>query len=346
MAPLEIAFRFSTSVDNMEALGNGHINDTYLATTAENRFVLQKINSRVFPRPELIMANLEVFNLPVEQAETDGIMLKIPKLIPTVSGQFCTLDDQGEYWRALTYIENSESLETISHLSQAEQVGLALGQFHRITRNLDSTSLYDTLPGFHIAPNYMAQYRQIEQQSTVKKDFYCQSVIAGFGNRVNDLESAKEKGLLTVRTIHGDPKLNNFLFDKDSGRIISVVDLDTVKPGLIHYDIGDCIRSSCLAVNGEFDLTVCSTLLKAYLNEMGAAFTKSDFELLYPAIRLLPFELGLRFYTDYLDGNRYFKVTDIDDNLNRAIGQFRLCENVMAQEAEIRAVISPHFDSN
>ena len=141
--------------------------------------------------------------------------------------------------------------------------------------------------------------------------------------------------------IHGDPKLNNFLFDKRTHKIVSIIDLDTVKPGLVHYDIGDCLRSCCHSTGPvEFDLAICSALLKSYLIEADAFFTECDYQYLYPAIRLIPFELGIRFYTDYLEGNRYFKVTESKQNLHRAVAQFRLCASIVAQESAIKELIS------
>jgi Ser/Thr protein kinase RdoA (MazF antagonist) len=146
--------------------------------------------------------------------------------------------------------------------------------------------------------------------------------------------------LLSLRVIHGDPKLNNFLFDQDSKQIVSIIDLDTVKPGLVHYDLGDCLRSCCHRLqSNEFDLDICAALLRSYLSEAGAFFTDDDYRYLYAAIQLIPFELGLRFYTDYLEGNQYFKVTDPEQNLLRAVDQFRLCESIMAQESALKTLI-------
>jgi Ser/Thr protein kinase RdoA (MazF antagonist) len=340
--PLNVAAQqFSRTVVNIQPLGNGFINDTYLVITDTKPFVLQKINRHVFPQPEQIMANLTVLNQHLNQINDSQIILKIPQLLKTDNGHDFFCDDQGDYWRALSYIANTESLETISNLAQAEQVGYALGQFHRLTHNLDSANLFDTLPGFHITPGYLNDYLTVSGQSKVKKDPYCVDFITRYQSIVNDLEIAKEQGLLSVSVIHGDPKLNNFLFDKTSQRIGSIVDLDTIKPGLIHYDIGDCLRSCCHnTATDTFDLDVCRILLTSYLAEMGELFSASDHQFLYPAIRLIPFELGIRFYTDYLDGNRYFKVTEPEQNLRRATGQFLLCASAMAQEAEIKDIIN------
>lgn len=340
MTPIEIAGRFSSTVKNMEPLGNGHINDTYLVTNAENRFVLQKINRDVFPRPELIMENLGVLNRYVEQVSDRRIDLIIPKLIPSENGEYFFCDPQGDYWRALSFIENTESLETISNVEQVQQVGFGLGQFHRLTRDLESEKLHDTLPGFHICPSYLERYTQVKKTSKIPEAPYCADFISRHQAIVNDLEEAKEKGLLCIRVIHGDPKLNNFLFDKDSQRIVSIIDLDTVKPGLVHYDIGDCIRSCChTEETDEFNLEIFQVLLTSYLKEMGAFFSGDDYRFLYPAIRLIPFELGLRFYTDYLEGNRYFKVAEPEENLHRSKGQFHLCNSIMVQEKKIKDII-------
>ena len=339
--PLNVALQFSRTVANIQTLGNGLINDTYLVTIDTKPFVLQKINKHVFPQPEQVMANLMVLNQHIGQANNTQITLKIPQLLTTETHSHFFRDGLGDYWRALSFIENTESLETVSNLAQAGQVGFALGQFHRLTYTLDSNRLYDTLPGFHITPGYSDHYQQVKSRTEVAEDPYCADFIARYQHIVHDLETAKELGLLSVRVIHGDPKLNNFLFDKTSQRIVSLVDLDTVKPGLIHYDIGDCLRSCCHnTITDEFNLEVCRVLLTSYLGEMGELFSASDYQFLYPAIRLIPFELGIRFYSDYLEGNRYFKVTEPEENLNRATGQFLLCASVMAQEAGIKDLIN------
>ncbi len=337
--PLSVALKFSRTVENIQPLGNGLINDTYLVSTEAKPFVLQRINKRVFPQPGQIMANLMALNQHIDQANDKQRTLKIPQLLTTEAKNAFFCDEQGDFWRALSFIDNTESLETLGNLAQAQQVGFALGQFHRLTHNLDPEKLYDTLPGFHIAPSYLQHYQQVKISIEIPEDIYCAGFIARFQHIANDLEIAKAQGLLSVRVIHGDPKLDNFLFDKTSQHIVSIIDLDTVKPGLIHYDIGDCLRSCCHnTATGEFNLEMCQALLNGYLGEMGALLSKSDHQFLYSAIRLLPFELGLRFYTDYLEGNRYFKVVEPEENLRRAAGQFRLCASVMAQENQIKSM--------
>ena len=340
---LPIARQFAKAITALSPLGNGLINDTFLVATESSHFVLQRINRTVFPAPHQIMDNLIRLNRHLEQKADAEVKLKIPKLLKTTTQQDFYQDEHGDYWRALGFIENTESLEMLTTLSQAQQTGFALGHFHRLVSDLDPLLMHDTLPGFHIAPDYLSRYQQVLTQAPKQlepESLYCAAFIDKFQHLTEGLETAKQQGFLVLRVIHGDPKLNNFLFDKHSKKIVSLIDLDTVKPGLVHYDIGDCLRSCChnLETN-EFDLTICAALLKSYLSEAGAFFSAYDYQYLFAAIQLIPLELGLRFYTDYLEGNRYFKVTDHKQNLRRAAAQFQLCENIMAQEPAIKALI-------
>jgi len=167
------------------------------------------------------------------------------------------------------------------------------------------------------------------------------------------LEDALAAGDLQVRPIHGDPKISNVMIDDFSGKGTAIVDLDTVKPGLIHYDFGDAVRSTCNQAGEEaeeledvfLDLDLLSAFVRGYLREAAPFLTESDHRYLYDAIRLIAFELGLRFYTDYLAGNVYFKVSNDFQNLNRARVQMRLCESIEAREPAIRRILD-HFSSS
>ena len=340
---LPIAHQFSNAVTGINPLGNGLINDTFLVTTESSTFVLQRINRKVFPEPVQIMENLIMLNQHLAQKANTALKLKIPDIFKTTTDQDFYQDEQGGYWRAFSFIANTESLEAVSNISQAQQAGFALGHFHRLVSDLDPLLLHDTLPGFHIAPDYLSHYHQVLTQSPrqfAPESLYCTEFIAKSQHLTDDLETAMQQGLLLLRVIHGDPKLNNFLFDKDSKKIVSIIDLDTVKPGLVHYDIGDCLRSCChILKSNEFDLDICDAILSSYLTEAGAFFSDFDYDYLYAAIQLIPFELGLRFYTDYLEGNPYFKVDEPEQNLQRAADQFQLCESIMAQKSAIKALI-------
>ncbi|NJN45597.1 MAG: aminoglycoside phosphotransferase family protein [Candidatus Competibacteraceae bacterium] len=346
-------FAFDAPVLEVESYGDGLINDTYLVTTESGKAILQRINQRVFPHPALIMENLrtvldhvrahELNSNPVRRA------FRLPTICPSDTGRDYYIDAEGGFWRALSFIDNTRCFNTIADLKQAEEVGFALGRFHALLSDLEPARLHDTLPGFHITPHYLQRFDQIAAQPTTPPDSpelrFCMDFIETQREQTWVLEEAKAKGRLSLRIIHGDPKLNNILFDADHGRACSMIDLDTVKPGLIHYDIGDCLRSCCNTTGEssksavEFDLKIGYAILKRYFDETRYFLTESDYEYLYPAIRLIPFELGLRFVTDYLEGNRYFKVDEPEQNLRRAVIQFQLAASIERQKRVINNLI-------
>jgi len=342
-------FAFGSPVLEVEPYGGGLINDTYLVTTQSGKAILQRINQRVFSRPALIMENLRTVLDHISHHELDGNAnqndFRLPTIYPSHTGQDYYVDTEGGFWRTLSFIDNTHCFDVITDLKQAEEVGFALGRFHALLSDLDPVRLHDTLPGFHITPHYLERFDQIVAQRGMPSDSselrYCSDFIETQRAQAGVLEDAKAQGRLSLRTIHGDPKLNNILFDADHGRASSMVDLDTVKPGLIHYDIGDCLRSCCNK-NGEsstsvveFDLEIGFAILKRYFREARHFLTETDYEYLYPAMRLIPFELGVRFVTDYLEGNRYFKVSEPEQNLQRAVVQFQLAASVEKQKRVI-----------
>ena len=211
--------------------------------------------------------------------------------------------------------------------------------------------LGDTLEGFHIAPRYLLHYDEVLAEaalpgSTEDLDYALRFVDARRG-LARVLEDAKAQGALHLRIIHGDPKANNVMMDDATGRAVSMIDLDTVKPGLVHYDIGDCLRSCCNPAGEEldrpdavrFEPALCRAIFEGYLPLARAFLTETDYEYLYDAARLIAFELGLRFLTDHLEGDIYFKVRRKDHNLARALVQFKLCESIESQETAVRAII-------
>lgn len=337
-------FADGQSVGNINPLGNGLINDTFLINAGDTQFVLQGINSRVFPQPEQVVANLQQLNRHIAEQDPANVQLRIPALLPANDGTAFYRDDDGQIWRALELISPAESREQLSNQAEASQVGFALAHFHRLCDTLSAELLHDTLPGFHITPDYYRHYLGIlDRPLQVPMDAAfreCQGFIDGFQHKIPLLEQAKQHGELQERVIHGDPKLNNFLFEPGSNRIVSLIDLDTVKPGLVHYDIGDCLRSCCHVRDGNrFDLPRCASILNGYLAEAGQFFQPADYAYLYTAILLIPFELGLRFFSDYLQGNLYFKVNNARENLDRALDQFALCANIERQQSELLRLI-------
>jgi Ser/Thr protein kinase RdoA (MazF antagonist) len=358
----DIAARFDLDGDVLDVrpYGHGLINDSFVVTTAAGRrAILQRINRRVFPRPEWIMENLRTLVDHVQRLEpAPGARdLRLPRILVTRDGEDYVIDRDGGFWRALGFIENTRSFETVTNTAQAEEVGFALGRFHALVRDLDPARMHQTLPGFHNAPGYFTGFLRACARPRIvaasRELLYCLAFVEARWDLTRVLETARRDGRLALRVVHGDTKLNNFLFDAASGRAVSLIDLDTVQPGLIHYDIGDCLRS-CANPAGEspaelgavrFDLAIGRALLKSYVAETRHFLTPEDYRRLYDAIRLIPLELGLRFLTDYLEGDRYFKTERPGQNLYRARVQFALVTDIERQEAEIRALVTELRDS-
>ena len=344
-------------------LGSGNVNDTYIAVFrthfSEERVVIQRINSKVFPRPDWIMDNMRVLTQHcheqlLKEADSADRIWQLPRVIPCKNGEDCFVDEAGDTWRALTLIASADSFETVQSAEHAHECGTVLGQFHRLISGIDPERLHDTLPGYHETPGYLAKYDATVQTDSAKE------LIAGseqahslhqFVEARRDLtrvlQNALDAGELQTRLIHGDPKVSNIMIDEDSGKGTAMIDLDTVKPGLIHYDFGDALRSLCNRAGEEtknlfdvaFDLDLCDAFVQGYMTYANEFLSASDRKYLYDSVRLITFELGLRFFQDYLAGNVYFKVRSPEQNLHRAQVQFKLCESIEIRKRQIKQLL-------
>jgi Ser/Thr protein kinase RdoA (MazF antagonist) len=335
----------------VKEFGNGNINDTYIVTldTPENnKFVLQRINTHVFKQPKLIMQNMRAFTEHVHRrAHTEGHAWETPRVMSAKDGRDYFIDEENGFWRSISFIQDSQSFDTIKDLTHAREVGHALGTFQNLISDLPIESLADTLEGFHITPRYLQNYYWVLMKNSTHDSPEVKHGMKFIEDR-REFAHVLENANLPLRPIHGDPKVNNVMIHNTTSKAISIVDLDTVKPGLVHYDIGDCLRSGCNplgedAENWEavhFDPEIGSAILEGYLTEARAFLTEADYEHMFSAIRLIAFELGLRFFTDHLAGDVYFKVKYPGHNLHRALVQFKLTESIEAHEADIRHIIT------
>jgi hypothetical protein len=354
-------FVFQKDTIDIQPLGNGNINDTFLVTQdteGGEKFILQRINTRVFSQPELVIQNMRIVTAHtqsrLQRDPSRDRRWEIPHVLLTQDEQDYYIDPAGSFWRAISYIDSSYSLDAIQNLDHAREVGFALGTFRRLIGDLSPEKLVDTLEGFHITPHYLSHYEEVlanqNNQNNADKSpevQYCWQFIRDRSAWAHVLEDAKANGKLPLRLMHGDPKVNNVMIDTTTQQAVSMIDLDTVKPGLVHYDIGDCLRSGCNPLGEEtdrlasvcFESDLCRAILQTYLAETGEFLTEHDYAYIFDAIRLITFELGLRFFTDHLAGNVYFKVAHPEHNLTRALVQFKLVESIEAQEATIRNII-------
>ena len=356
---MAIAHKFSAQkqVAEIQPFGSGNINDTFLVSLQESSaksFILQRINTKVFREPKLVMQNMRTYANHVRDRIKNSPLDRrwdVPQVLQTDQGQDYWQTESGEFWRSLSFIADSQSFDVMESIEQVREVGYALGTFHHLTSDLAPERLADTLEGFHITPRYFRQHEEVLASNNFKRSpevDYCLRLIDDHKGLAYLLEDAKAAGKLPLRTMHGDPKVNNILFDRQTNLALSVVDLDTIKAGLVHYDIGDCLRSACnpLGEDAEqwesvvFDTELCQGILQGYLAIARSFLTEYDYAYIYDAVRVITFELGLRFFTDYLAGNVYFHIQYPEHNLQRSLVQFRLLESIEAQESVIHKIIA------
>jgi Ser/Thr protein kinase RdoA (MazF antagonist) len=363
---IAMQFQVSGQLVAIEPIGSGNVNDTYRVvfrtTFSEEQYILQRINQAVFKEPASVMANMKAVTdyaherIRAEAAQADRIW-QLPRVIPAHNGEDYVIDEEGGYWRALSMIASTINCEKISTPEHAAEAGCVLGHFQRIISDFPIEELKDTLPGFHITPEYLRQYDETLVMEAARERLNLSAEARRLAQFIEDrrefadiLESAQERGELCVRPIHGDPKITNVMIDKLTGKGTSIVDLDTVKPGLIHYDFGDAVRSGCNPAGEEttdlteviLDLDLFEALVKGYLSEAKGFLTNNDKKYLFESVRLLTLELGLRFFADYLAGNVYFKTSYDAQNLNRARVQFALCESIESRESKMRAILEEY----
>ena len=359
-------FNIKGRLVSLQPFGNGNINDTFLAiyrnTFTETQVILQRVNRNVFPRPEVIMGNMHAITAHChEKLEDDAVKGKddrvwqMPQIVASKDGKDYVVDEKGEVWRVITRIMSAHAFDVAQGPEHAMECGAALGHFHYLISDMSPEAIQDPLPGFHITSQYLAKYDAILETPDAKALLGASMEAKRMAKFIEErrelavcLERAEQRGELTKRMFHGDPKVNNIMIDQVTGKGTAMIDLDTVSPGLIHLDFGDALRSICNPAGEEetnlakvvFDEDLCTGFCKGYMREAGTFLTEADREYLYDSIRLLPFELGLRFFQDYLAGNVYFKTKQPEQNLNRARVQFRLCESVEARERSIRTVLN------
>lgn len=342
------AFCKDPTICTVRSLGLGNINDTYLVQSATHSFVLQRINSDVFPEPLRVIKNFhKITNHLSKKRGKVGrqLQLAVPEL--TLENLLFYRDNKGAFWRGQSYLPH-KSCQVLASPEQARRVGRALATFHLLVGDLDAQEILDPLPGFHDLPRYLEEYDRENQGigTVVGEEFrFCLAAIDRYRQKAATLENAKHAGVLTPQLIHGDPKVDNFLFS-EQGEVIALLDLDTVGVGLVHHDLGDCLRSCCNRFGEKggavlpitFNLSFCQALLDGYFSGPEKMLSQEQRAYIFDGVLLICFELGVRFFTDHLRGNPYFKVHQNGDNLLRAVNQFQLAGDIAEREQEIRGL--------
>jgi Ser/Thr protein kinase RdoA (MazF antagonist) len=355
-----VASQFTLWGDFVSAVpyGSGHINDTYAATImqagAPVRYILQRINRHVFRHPVALMENVERVTAHLREkltaAGTAGISRRVLTLIPAHDGQSWHRDAAGNYWRCYFFIERAKTFDLIEKPAQAAAAARAFGEFQQLLADLPAPRLHDTVPGFHHTRNRFNALRRAVEADTCNRALGVRPEIK-FAMRhepmVDLLLNEQSRGALPERVTHNDTKLNNVMLDDATGEGICVIDLDTVMPGLSLHDFGDMCRSACRpTLEDERDLSkvemrldMFEALVQGYLASAGAFLTRAEKQHLVHSAFLITFEVGLRFLTDYLEGDLYFKVRRPDHNADRTRVQFKLLESFTRHESAMQSVV-------
>ena len=314
-----------------ERYGMGHVNETYLVVTStQNRYILQKLSERAFHNMDHLMEN--VVNVTTHlQKKVDEPRCAM-NFLPTRGGGYYVRQDG--CWRICDFVENTICLQRIEREQDFYESAIGFGTFQSQLGDFAVEKLHETIPNFHHTPNRYRLFREALQRDTMGRAGNVQREIDFVLSKEEEmatLQRMRESGALPVRVTHNDTKLNNVLLDAATRRAVCVIDLDTVMPGLSAYDFGDSIRfGAATASEDERDLDRMTIDLRRYeIFTCGfltacRGFTPTELEMLPMGAKTMTMECGVRFLTDYLDGDHYFAIHREGHNLDRARTQFRL----------------------
>ncbi len=339
-------FDFAIFLDEttIEPIVSGLINNTYKLCTKKGNFILQKINTNIFKDPVTLMENIKYVTEHIRSkaaAEGADIARCTLEIVKSKDGALFCKSDDGACWRCYKYIENSVGLDTLEGdaYHSLELAGSALGKFQQMLMDFDASRLVETIPSFHDTKN---RFKNLEtaialnlsgrkEQALTEIEFALQRK-----NFCGTILDEIEKGSIPLRVTHNDTKLSNILADANSGEVLCFIDLDTVMPGSALYDFGDALRSGAASgAEDEPDLDkiyfvdeAFEAFCRGYLSSAESFLTEKEIELLPESVIMMTFECGIRFLSDFLDGDTYFSTKYPEHNLVRARTQFKLVEDM------------------
>lgn len=335
-----------TDCAKVSPLGNGHINDTFLVRSPLGKLVLQRINTQVFKMPEALVNNAKKIasHLQMKVACGDYQLSVVAPVLTMDNALYVDLADNG-FWRAINYLPHSHSIEVVSNEQEAESAAKAFGHFSRALSDLDATDLEDVIPQFHHLPGRIAQLNQAATQDIVGRLVHCQHWV-DFALAQTPLldELALLAETLPLRTCHNDTKINNMLYDKRDMSSLAIIDLDTCMKGHLMYDFGDMVRTftspeeedSTHLEKVEVRESIFAAICRGYLTELGDVLTVDEKRSLWLGARVICLMIGVRFLTDYLNGDSYFHVQHDTHNLDRAANQFTLYQSLLKQQTTLK----------
>ena len=349
-----VARQFQIAGDYLDAApyGSGHINDTYCVHFDQGgrpvRYIFQRINHHIFKTPVALMENIQrvTAHLAAKVAGQPEACRRVLTLILARDGRAWHADAEGNHWRVYIFIEQARTFDAVESAGQAFQAARAFGQFQKWLADLPAPRLHDTIPDFHHTPKRLTALEQAIAADTANRARLARPEIE-FALRHRAICGVLLAAGLPERVTHNDTKFNNVMLDDATGQGICVIDLDTVMPGLALYDFGDMVRTTTSpAKEDERDLSrvtmqfpMFEALARGYLSSAADCLTPAEKTFLPFSGKLITFEIGLRFLTDFLAGDVYFKVHREGHNLDRCRTQFKLVESIEQQEPEMNRLV-------
>ena len=340
------SFRMKGEMSSCEHYGNGHINDTFLVVCktqeGQKRYILQRMNHEIFNQPEALMRNIEGVTSFLEQeiakygGDTERETMHI---VRTKDDKAYFKDSIGSYWRMYDFVEGTNSFDKVEKPEDFYQSAYAFGSFQKLLADFDASVLAETIPNFHNTPVRFKKFLEVLKADSHGRAAEVKEEIDFFLSHEADMQICQKKleeGSLPLRVTHNDTKLNNVLLDEKTGKGLCVIDLDTVMPGLSVFDFGDSIRFGAnTAAEDEQDLSKVSLDLdlyalyaKGYLEGCGGRLTDEEIKMMPYGAKNMAMECGMRFLTDYLEGDVYFKTHREKHNLDRCRTQIVLVQDM------------------
>ncbi len=343
----EIFYQFLTEETMVSAVpyGNGHINHTFLVQTQEGPgYILQKINTDIFSNTDELMENIVNVTSWLKKADPNRQCLTV---IRTRSGRAYFTDPAGGKWRMYEYVKGARAYDMIAHVEDFGQIGLAFGEFQAMLSDFPAKTLHETIPDFHNTPKRYKAFEKALEEDVKQRAAEVTAEIAFLRERRGEMELPADRKL-PLRVTHNDTKINNILLDEKTRKPVCVIDLDTVMPGLSIFDFGDAIRSGAnTAEENEPDLSKVSLSLELYeiftrgfIKGCGGRLTREELELLPMGAKIMTLECGMRFLTDYLQGDTYFHTSRPGENLDRCRNQFALAADMEKKWQEMCGIVS------
>lgn len=353
-------FALVGELESCERIGDGHINDTFLVTVkaadTSEKYVLQRINKNVFQDTECLMNNIVsvseymLSEIALMGGDTKREALSVVKLN---NGKSYYTDTEGYAWRLFNYVSDSRSYTIASSPSEIYKAASAFGNFQFMLQKFAVDKLCETVADFHNTPKRFsalveaAQRNELLRLSEVMEDY---EFVLEQKKFCNILEELKREGKIPLRVTHNDTKLNNVLFDKNTDNPICVVDLDTVMPGLSVNDFGDLVRSVASGADEDerdlskvnFSMDIFESCLLGFLQGTRGALTEMEIEMLPVGAMMMTLECGIRFLTDYLSGDVYFKTNREKQNLDRARTHFKMFSDMKDKYEQMCKIVNKY----